>query len=306
MRRWLSIVSAILCLSACDGAPPSPDASVQDGSVRDASVPDASVPDASVRDGGTPSGSSLRFEGNGRDAIDRVVIPIDSSAGANVGAGDFTIELFVRMRAGENPTAGCRAQNDGWIEGHTLLDRDTYGDGDLGDFGLSVFDGILAFGLARGSTGVGLCGSARIDDEAWHHVAITREGASGRITLFVDGRVDATVDGPTGDVRYRVGRTTAWPFDSSLVIGAEKHDAGDAYPSFAGWVDELRLSTSVRYREAFTPPREPFVADAETAALYHFDEGEGLVASDETGQADGALRVGGEPVGPTWSSQSPW
>jgi hypothetical protein len=90
------------------------------------------------------------------------------------------------------------------------------------------------------------------------------------------------------------------------VIGAEKHDAGQAYPSFHGWVDELRLSTKIRYRGAFAPPRKRFRLDAATAALYHFNEGSGTVVHDVRGLSNGVRKVGGDPVGPRWSSANPF
>ena len=37
------------------------------------------------------------------------------------------------------------------------------------------------------------------------------------------------------------------------MLGAEKHDAGAEFPSFSGWLDELRISNNVRYGGAFTP-----------------------------------------------------
>jgi hypothetical protein len=59
------------------------------------------------------------------------------------------------------------------------------------------------------------------------------------------------------------------------VIGAEKHDAGAAYPSYNGFFDELRLSSVVRYNSNFVRPQMAFDTDAITVALYHFDEGTG-------------------------------
>jgi hypothetical protein len=98
--------------------------------------------------------------------------------------------------------------------------------------------------------------------------------------------------------------------DPFLVLGAEKHDAGAAYPSFSGYLDELRISRVVRYEASFAPPDSPFVTDADTLALYHFDEGEGLSALDTSaapgGPSHGELRVGGSPEGPIWSTNTPW
>jgi hypothetical protein len=157
-----------------------------------------------------------------------------------------------------------------------------------------------------------MCGTSRVDDDRWHHVAVTRSVGTGAVTLFVDGRPEAqTASGPTGDVSYPDGAqpepscdggqpcTRSDPF---LVIGAEKHDAGAEYPSFRGLVDELRLSRVLRYTGQFVPPQRRFDPDADTAALYHFDEGEGTVARDAAAAgstpSDGVLRVGA--AGPTW------
>jgi hypothetical protein len=93
-----------------------------------------------------------------------------------------------------------------------------------------------------------------------------------------------------------------------LVLAAEKHDAGVDYPSFAGWLDELRISTVLRYSDDFTP-QGPFSPDADTAALYHFDEGAGTVLGDSSGAvggpSDGVIAIGGDPAGPQWSDDEP-
>lgn len=217
---------------------------------------------------------SLRFYGHGTGGIDRVKIPIDAPARpADVG-GDFTLEFWMKALSAENGAGACVPGQDGWINGNIIFDRDIYGAvGDYGDFGVSLFEDGLAFGLNKGASGNGLCGSTEVDDGLWHHVAVTRSASSGTLQLWVDGVLDATATGPTGDASYRNGRSTSYPNDPFLVIGAEKHDVGPAYPSFSGWVDEVRLSNVIRYSAPFTPPSTPFVPDANTVALYHVEEG---------------------------------
>ena len=52
--------------------------------------------------------------------------------------------------------------------------------------------------------------------------------------------------------------------------------------TFYGDIDEIRVSSVVRYPKDFTPkPR--FETDADTIALYHFDEGKGDVVNDASG-----------------------
>jgi hypothetical protein len=64
--------------------------------------------------GGAPNGgsgpgvgSSLRFYGNGMNDIDRVKISIDQPhVPADIGAGDFTIELWLKAMPGDNQQSG--------------------------------------------------------------------------------------------------------------------------------------------------------------------------------------------------------
>jgi hypothetical protein len=256
-------------------------------------------------------GSSVRFYGSGRDAIDRITIRIDGPARpADVGATDFTIEFWLRAEADANTgSATCNA-NDGWITGNVVFDRDIYFAGDYGDFGIALNSGAVAFGLSVGSNGATLCGSRVVTDSQWHHVAVTRR-TTGAMALFVDGQPDGSTTGASGDASYRDGRAVGGnPWDPYIVLGAEKHDAGAAYPSFNGWMDELRISNTVRYTAAFSPPAAPFTPDDNTMALYHFDEGTGTTITDVAGAtggpSNGELRVGGSPAGPVWSGERPF
>jgi hypothetical protein len=325
-------------VAACGDATSAPaDGGVDGGSMMDAAPPeaglDASGPhdggpdgaraDAEVPDASAGAGRSLRFFGYGRADADRLKIRVDDprtaapGPPADLGSTDFTIELWMRGRRTDN---GSRAvtcgRNVAWIEGNILVDRDRFNRDRK--FGLSVAGGRLVWGVSGDGTGdVTICGSRDVLDDRWHHVAVQRRRSDGRLWIFVDGALDAEGDGPDGDVSYPddalPGPFCGGPCDFSdpfLVIGAEKHDAGDAYPSFSGFVDELRLSTTLRYTAPFSRPSGPFVPDAATAALYHLDEGEGLAARDTSGAvggpSDGELRVGGPARGPQWSPETPF
>jgi glucose/arabinose dehydrogenase len=260
------------------------------------------------------AGTSLRFHGNGTGDIDRVKIAIDNPARpADVGATDFTLEWWMKALPGENTSQSvtCNA-NDGWITGNILFDRDVNGSGDHGDFGVSLSDGRVAFGVSFGGSGNTICGTTDVTDGRWHHVAVTRRYSDGALRIFVDGVLDAA--GPRGsgvgansDVSYRDGRS-GWPNDPFLVIGAEKHDAGSSYPSYRGWIDEVRLSNTLRYVGNFTRPNQPFITDANTVALYHFDEGSGDAVGDASGAiggpSHGIRRFGGAPSRPLWSTDA--
>ncbi|HWZ84754.1 MAG TPA: PQQ-dependent sugar dehydrogenase [Thermoanaerobaculia bacterium] len=254
--------------------------------------------------------TSLRFHGNASGDIDRVKIAVDDPANANpgppadVGAADFTLEFWMKAAAADNTTAAiaCGA-NKNWKNGNVVLDRDRTGADRT--FGVAIAGGKIVFGVSGDGTGDRtLCGASNVLDSRWHHVAVERRRSDGWMWIFVDGVLEAQVDGPDGDVSYPDDATAVAPNDPFLVVGAEKFDAGAAYD---GSLDELRLSSSLRYRGGFTRPHAPFVPDAQTAALYHFDEGTGGAVGDSSGASggpsNGTLAVGGSPSGPEWKSE---
>jgi hypothetical protein len=218
-------------------------------------------------------GYSLQFFGNGQGDIDRVKIPLQPQKPVNIGSTDFTIEWWLKANPGDNTGSVYCDQNDGWIYGNILFDRDIWGEGDYGDFGIALNAGGIAFGVNNGASGNTVCGSRDIADGKWHHLAVIRQAGSGELAIYVDGSLDAAGEGPMGDISYRENRATSYEDDPFLVIGAEKHDAGSEYPSFKGWVDEVRVSNLIRYTETFSPENTPFTPDEATMALFHFDEG---------------------------------
>lgn len=206
--------------------------------------------------------------GTGTGQTDRIKIPLASAPLLNVGA-DFTIAFWMRADYSNNAGVVSSGQNgDGWITGNVVIDRDIYGPGDYGDFGVSIGrsagHNVLAFGVHNGDWGETIVGVNHVGDGNWHHVAVTREASNGLLRIVVDGRLDAQGAGPTGNVSYRIGRETDWPdSDPYLVLGAEKHDAGAEYPSFSGTLDELRIwsralgtSELVSVASQIVPPSE--------------------------------------------------
>jgi hypothetical protein len=267
---------------------------------------------ATLAASGDAHSQSLRFFGNGTAAptLDRVVIALDAPARpVDVGASDATVEFWMRALPGENTSSQtCSAEGDRWILGNIVIDRDTDGPGDFGDYGLSLMNRRLAFGVSIAGVGATVCGSRIVDDGQWHHVAATRRAADGALRLFVDGAPDGTAIGPAGDASYRDGRSGA-TWDPYLVLGAEKHDY-EGFASYAGWLAQLRVSSVLRYQQGFARPGAPWPADAQTVALYRFDEGDGNVVGDSSGAAGGPStgerRPGGNPEGPQWSASSPF
>ena len=265
------------------------------------------------------AGHSLRFFGTGSGDVDRVKIRVDDPAtsvpgpAVDVGATDFTVEFWLKGAPGGNtsPAVACGA-NTAWINGNVVVDRDRFNQDRR--FGVSIAGGRVVFGVSGAGTGDrSLCGTTSVLDGAWHHVAVQRRRSDGFLWLWVDGNLEASIDGPDGDVSYPdngvPGNFCGGPCTNSdpfLVLGAEKHDAGAAFPSFSGWMDELRVSTQLRYAAPFPRPRAPFVADRHTAALYHFDDGNGPSLYDETRRSNGVIKRGGAANAPQWSADSPF
>ena len=288
-----------------------------------------------------PDNYSLRFYGHGVEDIDRAKIPVQTDAGSlptDIGASDFTIEFWLRGALSENRSGMVTCgENEDWIYGSIVLDRDRFAEGRK--FGLSIDGGgRVVFGVtnqAREARTV--CGVTNVLDNDWHHIAVQR-ARDGQLWVYVDGRLDGTAAGPVGDISYPdntsvtfqgptycLGPNGTWagfcrnePF---LVIAAEKHDAGAsegnpaAYPSFSGWVDELRLSTVLRYAEPFVVPATPFASDPATVGLYHFDEGPAgpctgtiIDSADGSGSpTNGDCFYGGAGVaGPEYSLSNPF
>ncbi len=83
---------------------------------------------------------------------------------------------------------------------------------------------------------------------------------------------------------------------ADIVLGAYVGAPGVGPPGyfFDGQFHQLRYSRGERYRGAFTPPPR-MTKDASTLALYHFDEGEGDVLKDSSGN-----NHHGKIVGANW------
>ena len=258
------------------------------------------------------SAGSLRFYGNIGEA-DRLTVPLDPNTQADVGAGDFTLEVWLRGELVDNlntiPVACDRA--DGWLTGAVVLDRDRRGIGRK--FGLSLDRGRASFGVSTvdANTGATVCSptSDQLLDGQWHHLVAQRNATAGRLELFVDGRLSAsrTSTLTLGDLSFPDGGAVGQPAtDSLLMLGGSK-SSGVELDSFSGSVDELRVSSGLRYNAGFVRPTKPFALDADTKALFHLDDASGLTALDDSGARNhGTLVYGGSPAGPVWSSDSPF
>jgi hypothetical protein len=95
----------------------------------------------------------------------------------------------------------------------------------VNDFGVSLVGSHVAFGVGNPDTTIQ--STSNVNDGAWHHVAVTRNAATGAMVLYVDGVQQATATGPTG--------TRSAP--ANLRVGSLQTNLN----FFAGQIDEVRL-----------------------------------------------------------------
>lgn len=249
----------------------------------------------------------LRGYGNG-SSVNRVRIPRDTggvSTAVDIGAGDFTIELWINCLYADNTRTSIADVRDA----NVFFDADIWNDARGFVAGVYRIGGstlAVAFGVAgAGLTWSTISGTRQVGDGAWHHVAIDRRQSTGVITLYVDGVADGNATYSTGDLSYPDGATPGGTDSSYFVLLEEKHNVGYNYN---GKVDELRISTTRRYTSGFTPSAVPFLPDSSTVGLYHMDTGTGTVLYDsaQVGPVDGTLLVGGSPSGPVWITDNPF
>lgn len=105
----------------------------------------------------------------------------------------------------------------------------------------------------------------------WTHVAITYDGQKTR--TFVNGKFR------TENLQWQ-GKLNDSP--DTLKVGRRTR-GGETHSAFVGLIDEVRISKGIRYVKDFPLPTQAFLPDAETVALYHFDEEQNGEVRDASG-----------------------
>lgn len=247
---------------------------------------------------------SIRFNGNGAD-VNRIRIPLENGSTiqypVNVGAGDFTVENWIKALYSENTTTST---DEDARYSNIFYDRDSWGEqrGHVIGVTRSGANLVVTFGQAgSGGTWTSISTTSNIGDNEWHHIAVTRNQSTGLVRIFVDGTQEASGTYDTTNWSFPAGHTVASGQDNqNLILGCEKHDVGYY---FNGELDELRISDVVKYNSTFTPSRH-LTVDADSVALFRFDEGNGtsVACSANVGNVAGTMLVGGSPAGPTWNA----
>ncbi|MDZ4772887.1 MAG: PQQ-dependent sugar dehydrogenase [Planctomycetota bacterium] len=245
---------------------------------------------------------ALRFSGTGANQLDRLRFRIDddqpgpdASAPCDLGSFEFSFEFWIKGNLADNPTttgAGDQSRSDrSWREGNIVIDRGIFA-GSEREFGVSIAGGHVRFGTGRGDganqdpTPNTLEGSTNVLDGAWHHVVVSRALPNGFKIIVVDGVLDiaSPPNVSNADLSYPNDGLAlqAHPYDSWLVIGADKFDTVPGQRAFKGVIDELRAWRFRRTPAAINadfmrviPPDTPGLV-----ASWRFEEGTGTIVHD--------------------------
>jgi hypothetical protein len=134
---------------------------------------------------------------------------------------------------------------------------------------IAIVDGIFQTAIRTVDKGwAWISSNGNVPAGAWTHVAITYDREKTR--LYVSGKFLAESNEWKGKLydspdTFKVGRRTR---------------GGDTHSIYKGLTDEVRISKVVRYTGDFDVPDSAFEPDADTVALYHFDEATGTEVRD--------------------------
>lgn len=209
-----------------------------------------------------PSGNcALRFDG----IDDFVSVPSSPTLHGNAGA--LTVEAWIYFDDLGNCQTIARKGTasfpyDYWLHKNFAPDDSIYW---AGSFSLVAFSAVAP--------------------AVWHHIAGVYDPAAASARVYVDGVlqsslvVSAIPQSNNDDLRIGIDWDFGCPFD--------------------GVIDEIRISSVARYSENFVPPAVHGV-DASTKALYHFDEYQGSVVHDVSGNGNHGISHGA-----TWTLEHP-
>ncbi len=113
----------------------------------------------------------------------------------------------------------------------------------------------------------------------WYHIALVKSGTT--IAIFINGEQSGSSQASGNPIV-----TSSVP----LYFGARF--ASDTSGYFDGLIDEIRISGVARYASAFTPVKR-LSNDADTIGLWHFEEGAGTTAYDQSPNLLNGTVIGG-------------
>jgi hypothetical protein len=182
-------------------------------------------------------GGSGYFDGSGD-----YLTTADNSA-FDFGSGNFTVECWIypTVTGSNGGIVNKRAANSSYPP-----------------FLLQFNTSTVLFGVSTsGSSWAVFTASAAVSLNAWHHIALVRNGTA--VTGYVDGAVSITGTA-TGAVTTN---------SSGIAIGQDQSNSGGN--AFTGNIADMRLTKGTAlYTAAFTPPTAPLTAITNTSFLLNY------------------------------------
>ena len=192
-----------------------------------------------------PSADAGSHALNARVDVDFVTVPHNASFSLNT----FTLEAMVRVPENYTNTS----TNIGVTSQYVAHKQRSTGTGNsLSSYGISIdqSSGVARSTAALNTGGVSLAGSNPINDNEWHHLALTFNGSS--LTLFLDGVIEAQTNQLTGTILQG---------NAPFLIGAGNfgtiNGSGTFRRNFQGDIDEVRLTDAVLSADQFLSIPEP-------------------------------------------------
>jgi len=184
---------------------------------------------------------------------------------------DYTLEFYFHPLGYENAVAKIIRLSGLSIYLATAME-DSFRIRLMGEDG-SVFDGYMS-----------------VRDSNWHHLAVTAP-AGENIKLWLDGHLSG-----------EAGPNISFTGNSGVDI-----NSSDPANSYAGILDEVRLSNSLRYTSAFVPPGDEFQVDETTLALWRLNEGsfDEVMPAVYDWSGNGYHGIVSSATNPDWVSGSP-
>lgn len=183
-----------------------------------------------------------------------------NSGDLNLPDGPFTVEAWI------NPTDLSKS-------------RGLVAKTQSSEYALFLHDGRAQFDVHVDGRYVSPDSDEQVKTNRWTHLAGVFDGSEAR--LYVDGKL-------TKKLPASGKRTTN---DLPLFIGADPDGFGNPTREFAGRIDEIRLSKSVRYTDEFTPESR-FERDGNTVVLLHLDNEFGPFLINDAEQSATVFKTG--------------
>jgi hypothetical protein len=182
--------------------------------------------------GNTAIGWDEKKFGSGSLALNGYNSYVTTNA-VSLGAGAYTVESWVKTN-GSSTNAFLIGFRDPAHSGGIHLTTGGFNGTGAGTFRIG------------GATGGDIASATRIDDGAWHHIALTRDSGS-TLRLFVDGKLEATGSDTTNYTGYA----------NRPIFGVHDYLVNQGY--FNGFLDEVRITPGVaRYTTNFSAPTTAF------------------------------------------------